>query len=661
MPKSIQDLEREVLNLEQQKISIQIRIWNAKDNLLKAQTNQNRPSNNDNNPIVSGSSSQGQNQTTNTTQSDVRLTQALSQGQENNNSRPADSHSTAQPRNVSRLGSVEPGLGDSYNAPINNPGMPTNSAQPGQAFFNINNSESSTSIPRKESPFPVKPVPLTSQQIAQLQRELQAQNEVKAQYAQMGMVSPPSRPSTALEINLRSQQMPPPPIHPPILQKEAAPSSQEASRRQQRQHTAPTSGQAPTSYDLFIQYGRPDKAASNPRLSNMPPTQDAGFFPDDIPAGALKTLLQPGRNTTQGSPTLSHNELHHSQSPLDHQAQQTPTTNTFSFYADLQSIPPNSALQHDYAASEVDQTFSSAGRTAPRLGKGLTKKLKDTASPSSLYRGSDSTIRTNNTLQRKRTPSVEITDQRSKQRLRSEDSRVKTPPLNGKDKIKSEDDVDPFNGFKPAELGRQITFGVIDEFNAAPPLTRPQRPDEESSNSNPVPCPMQQWQPPAAQTSRRQPPPTAGKSADYLKNSGRQINENYSEDEEETSQDQQQRQRRQVTGTPALIAEATKDTPKIDQAAPRPARPRKPQGSYKTPEYKPLSPAERHDLEKRFCCQVAKIIGSKICVNKPPMPFDNVRIFDRLRERLLGKNFGGGEDGDGEGRKSSRSSGWTPA
>ena len=659
MSTSIQDLEREILNLEQQKINIQIKIWNAKDNLLKAQTSQDRKSDNDIDPIVSGSSSQGQKQTTNTAQSDVRLTQASSQGQEKNNSRPADSHSTPQQRNVSHLGSVEPGSVDSHNTRVDNRGMPTNNAQPGQAFSNINNPESSTLSPRKELPSPGKPVPLTPEQMAQVQ--------LKAQYARIGMVLPPSRPSTAMANlrshldNIRSQHMPSPPIHPPSPQREAAPSSQEASLLQQRQITSQTSGQGSTPNNQFIQYGRPEEAASNPRLSVMPPTQDAGFFPYDTPADALKTILQPGHNTTQDSPTLSHNELHHSQIPLDQEAQQTPTTNTFSFYAGLHGIPTNSALQHDNASSEVDRIFSSVGRTAPRLGRGLTKKSKDTTSPPSLNRGSDSTTQTSNILQRKRTPSVEITDQRPRQRLRSEDSRVKTPPLNDKAKIKSEDEVDPFNGFRPAEQGRQITFGVIDEFNAAPPLTRPQRPDEESNNFNPAPHPVQQWQPPAARTSRRQPPPTIGRSADYLKNSGRQIDENYSEDDEETPQAQQHRHRRQVTGTPALVAEATKNTHEIDQVAPRPARPRKPQGSYRTPEYKPLSPAERQDLEKRFCCQVAKIIGSKICVNKPPMPFDNVRIFDRLRERLLGKNFGDAGDGDGEAGKLARFSRWTPA
>lgn len=645
MPKSIQDLEREVLILEQQKISIEIRIWNAKDNLLRAQTSQGRTSDNDNDPPTSGASLQDQRQTATAPQGNVRMTQASGQGQENDNSRPADSHSTRQQRTVSPLGSLEPGSRDSHDTFVNNQRLLPDSVHLGQISVSTNQPEPSTSIPQKQLSVSSKPVPFTAQQI-------------NAEYARLGLVPPPSRPSTALS-DVRSQQMPPPQIRSPFLEQEAVFSPQEAPQLEQGQIAALKPSQGPT-HNNPLQYGRPNGAASSPRLPKMPPKQYDGLFPNDTSAGTLETLLQPGRNTAQGPPTLTHNELQNSRSTFDPQTQQRSLTDVFSFY-EAQGIQQDHTSQHAYTSSETDQRLPSATGTVPRLGRGLTKKYKDAASPSPLNKSSDSATRTNNPLQRKRTPSVEVTEQRPRQRLRSEDSRVLTPPLNENDGIKSEDgimsDSDVFNSIVPAEHGQQTIPDIIYEFNATPPLTRPQGsryPEREPSNSNTSQRALQKWERATSHIYRHQQPSIAGRSADYLKNGGRQINEHYSEEEEDTSQDLQQRprKRRQATGTPALIAEATKDTPGINHVAPRSARPRKPQGSYKTPEYKPLSPAERHDLEKRFCCQVAKIIGSKICVNKPPMPFDNVRIFDRLRERLLGKGFGGGEEGD-EGRSKS--------
>ncbi|KAK5939886.1 hypothetical protein PMZ80_008268 [Knufia obscura] len=645
MPESILDLERKILALEQQKINIEIKIWNAKDNLLNAQVNQAQALNTPIDSVSSGSGFHGHGQQANVTQNDVRPPQISTQSQENQNSRSADLNSTPQPRNVSPSVSAKTGSGDRYNEPMNNQGLPTGSSQDEQTPFNGNNQPSNNP---------------TSLYDASPSVNLEQQAQVNAQYARVEIMAPStSRPSTAMS-NLRSQQMPPPPIRSPNPRQGATSPRRQPSRMQQRQIAAPTPRSSSTTINPFLHYGQANPAATSPRLQNLPPTQYPSFLPDDTSGSGPHIDAQSGNNTTQASPTSTHYAPQYGQGPLYQQAQQVPTASTFSFYTGLHGIPPNPALPHDYSNPNVNERSILASRTAPGLGKGLTKKSKDVPSQSQRGRGSDASSPSNHTLQRKRTPSVEITDQRPRQRLRSEDSRVMTPPLNdnGNDNIKSEDspmrDSDPFGGFRPAVPGQPLTFGAIDEYNAAPPPTRPQRSNDEIAereNLDTTHGPPQSRQPRTGRSSQAQPPPTKGHTANFLRTGNRPpINENYntSDNEEEpepestspTSNQNNPRRRRAPTGTPALLAQSEID----NTDAPRPSRPRKAPGSYKTAEFKPLSPAEKNALEKRFCCQVAKIIGSKICVSRPPVPFDGVPILERLKDRLLGEGEGEGED-----------------
>ena len=646
MPKSVSDLEKEILALEQQKINIEIKIWNAKDNLLKARAAVVQASNAIINAVPAGSALQLQSQATSSMRNDHGQSQASTQIQENEDSRPTDLNSTPQPHNVSISASVNLGRVN-HDMLLNNHRLATTSTQAQHASVDTNTVLSNNSVSSKElSP----------------SSNLQKHFQTDAQCARIGMVPPTSRASPAFDVS-RRQQAPLSTIGSSNSQQGAASSYREIPRMQQGPITVTAPHHGPVSINPFPHYRQLKAGVSSPQVGNLPSKQYPSFVPDDTPARAVRESPLLGSTATQTSPTPSRGALLYGPQSFDHQAQQTPTTNTFSFYAGLQPSDLNSTSHNDYMKSNADEPSPPTSRTSAGLGRGLTKKPREPASLSTPDGDSRSSVRSDSSLQRKRTPSIEITNQRPRQRLRSEDSRVMTPPLNDNMNIKPKygavAESDSFSGFKPVEGHHPVAIGDINEYNTAPPPTQPKRSDEEQKNSYTFGRPPQSYQSPKSLTPTQQAPPTAHMSDAHLTGDqhpdlyAREINESYSSAGEEdqnqhspsSDKHQQQRTRRQPSGTPALLA----SHPPTNLKGPRPVRPRKPQGSYKTPEFKLLSAAERHDLETRFCCQVAKIIGSKICVNKPPVPYDNVGIFERLRVRLLGQ--GNSEDRHGDSGK----------
>lgn len=256
-------------------------------------------------------------------------------------------------------------------------------------------------------------------------------------------------------------------------------------------------------------------------------------------------------------------------------------------------------------------------------------------------------------FRRRSSSSVEVIDDRPRQRRRIEPDRVLTPPLNSNpDCNKVPSGNVKIEERSPASLLRErVNTGEINEYDAAPRSTKSILNNDTRMKKSRTLSPFRQLKNTRSQH-EFQGSPSHGLSRDSLTNKPAtptmRSRSRSSSSSNSDSQSKSHPRSRTKTGTPSIIAAgALSPSPSRDRNK-RPIRrttqsQRQP-GSYRTPAYRPLTPVDRVTLELRFCAQVAKIIGSKCCVSEAPVPYDNVPIFQRFRQRFGGKNAEDGED-----------------
>lgn len=315
------------------------------------------------------------------------------------------------------------------------------------------------------------------------------------------------------------------------------------------------------------------------------------------------------------------------------------------------------------SAHSQPQTYCASTRNCtPAVPSGLgekflTKKIAQQPNQNARPESSCVTISSSvdhHNLRRQSSSSIEVLDDRPRQRRRIEPNRVLTPPLNSNtDNYKSLSDNVKDEEQSPASFPHErVNTGKIDEYDAAP------RPNQRMSNDN-----MFMADSRASSAFRQRQSVTSEPGSQFPSN--RDLNRNFrvnktatvpgrrqarSSSTDSDTQSQSRSCSRAKTGTPSIIANAALSPSFVQDRNTRPVRrvtqsQRQP-GSYRTPAYKPLTPGDRITLELRFCAQVAKIIGSKRCVSEAPVPFDNVPIFQRFRQRFGGKNAEDGDDAE---------------
>lgn len=232
------------------------------------------------------------------------------------------------------------------------------------------------------------------------------------------------------------------------------------------------------------------------------------------------------------------------------------------------------------------------------FGKGLTKKAKKT-NRTSPQNYSDQSIKgpTQSSIPQKRGPSVEVIDQRPLQRPRIEPERVMTPSLK---------DV---NNFRKIDEN----YDDADEVEETESSYSSQSPASRSTTTN---------------KNIRSKKSTAKKDTRYP---ARDVSQNF-----QNHQDFQH----DYSEQPEPESDCEQLDPQIAVRIRRANRIKalKQPGYIKSKIHHPLSPSERVTLELRFCAQVTKIIGSKICVSMPPLPYDTEPIFQRLVSRFRARS-----------------------
>lgn len=242
---------------------------------------------------------------------------------------------------------------------------------------------------------------------------------------------------------------------------------------------------------------------------------------------------------------------------------------------------------------------------------------------------------------RRSSSSVELIDQRPRQRLRTDLDQVTTPPLNshGRTHFHSNDTQDERHSSRNAS-NQRVNPERNDVYNSAPSLIQNPSTGRRRHEAEPVSInnPLQQ----VRQETACDPIPRNSTQTDRTRDPSRNDRSFTSKHRPHRSEstdsetDQHSQHRRAYSGTPALISEGAQSPPQGSHARPirRATKLQRQPGSYRTPAYRPLTPADRTALELRFCAQVAKIIGSKRCVSQAPLPRDNLPIFVRFKERF---------------------------
>lgn len=206
----------------------------------------------------------------------------------------------------------------------------------------------------------------------------------------------------------------------------------------------------------------------------------------------------------------------------------------------------------------------------------------------------------------KRPSSVELVDQRPKQRRRIEPDRVMTPPLN-----------------------EMHNSRMIDE-------NYDESDEAEESLSDQSPGPHSTTTAQSKGSSKKSKKTMAKRTHQRSKISSSLRTRHTDTGHPETQAPMPHGQTHKDNELEVESSHTTQVDPDMeirDRRKQRAARRRQP-GYTKSKPQNYLSPTERNTLEMRFCANVTKIIGSKICVSMPPLPYDQEPIFDRLRSRF---------------------------
>lgn len=236
---------------------------------------------------------------------------------------------------------------------------------------------------------------------------------------------------------------------------------------------------------------------------------------------------------------------------------------------------------------------------------------------------------------RQRSSTFQITNPRAKQQRRlspdfNNHEEVTTPPLNARDKIERAIVSDPRETNTPGKYwraqardSRQANPHPMNEFT---PPSDPSRAVDKSKN-------VYHRQETNRHFGQSGPPRSApGRKLDGF---DEESDENTEEDEDndDDQDDNEVTARRNYDhqhqhGTSAQYNETEPSL--VQRMATRRAL-----GAYRAPERRPLSNAERQNLELRYCARVSMIIGSKRCVLDPPVPYSRTKnIFTIMREKF---------------------------
>lgn len=249
----------------------------------------------------------------------------------------------------------------------------------------------------------------------------------------------------------------------------------------------------------------------------------------------------------------------------------------------------------------------------------------------------------NTSRRRRRSPSVQIMDARPRQRPRLSDEvdRVMTPDLNAQIKIEegaypnTAEDTHDRSSRAQAPTPQPINPPERNDCTVpATSDTRSGRNDASTTRSNEIPNPNLATQQPLHRQLL-----AVGSHRNFP--AQRTAQDHSEEDEEEESEvDDEipvpsiQVQRPQVPDArPENLTEYADE--EIRPSLVERMSSRRAFNAYRVKEQKPLSYAERQELELRYCARVAMIIGSKRCVLEPCLPISTTKnIFTIMRQKF---------------------------
>lgn len=251
----------------------------------------------------------------------------------------------------------------------------------------------------------------------------------------------------------------------------------------------------------------------------------------------------------------------------------------------------------------------------------------------------------NTSRRRQRSPSVQITDARPRQRPRLSDTsdRVMTPDLNAP-QIKLEEGIcqntaeDVHDRSSRAQAPTPQPANPVGIENCTLSMTgntRPDRDDPPTTRSIEAPNPNLGKQQPIHRQLL-----AVGSHRTFATQRAVQGQSEDDEEEEQSEVDDEvpvpsiQIQRPQVPDArPENLTEYADE--EIRPSLVERMSSRRAFNAYRVKEQKPLSYAERQELELRYCARVAMIIGSKRCVLAPCLPISKTKnIFTIMRQKF---------------------------